>query len=177
MNELRLRIGVGAAALEFLILTAARSSEVAHARWTEIDRGARTWIVPAERMKGGREHRVPLSDAAMAVLARMPTTGGEFIFTNEPARGLGKGALAKEIKGRNCTVHGFRSSFRDWAAESTSYPNHVVEAALAHTISDKVEKAYRRGDLFEKRRRLMANWASWCARPVSTGATVTSIGR
>ena len=176
MNELRLRIGVGAAALEFLILTAARSSEVADARWTEIDLGARMWIVPAERMKGGREHRVPLSDAAMAVLARMPITGSEFIFTNEPGRGLGKGALAKQIKGRNCTVHGFRSSFRDWAAESTSYPNHVVEAALAHTISDKVEKAYRRGDLFEKRRRLMANWASWCARSVSTGATVTSIG-
>src|SRR5215472_6913416 len=105
--ELRSRGGVGASALEFLILCAARSSEVAGVRWTEIDRGARMWIVPPERMKGGREHRVPLSSAAMAVLDRMKAAGGDFVFSNEPGRGLGKGALAKQIKGRNCTVHGF----------------------------------------------------------------------
>jgi integrase len=168
MMDLRSRSGVGAAALEFLILCAARSSEVAGARWAEIDRGARMWTVPAERMKGGREHRVPLSSAAMAVLDRVPTTDGEFIFSNEPQRGLGKGALAKQIKGRNCTVHGFRAAFKTWASEVTNFPTELVEVALAHVVGDKVEEAYRRGDMLERRRRLMALWAEFCSQPGKT---------
>src|SRR5262245_9632085 len=165
MSELRSHGGVAAAALEFLILTAARSSEVADARWAEIDRSARTWIVPAVRMKGAREHRVPLPAGAMAVLNRITTTGDEFVFSNAPGRGLGKGALAKQLKGWSCTVHGFRSSFRDWAAERTSFPREVVEAALAHAIEDRTEAAYRRTDLLEKRRRLMEAWATFCTAP------------
>jgi integrase len=165
ISELRSRAGVGAAALEFLILCAARSSEVADARWAEIDRAARVWIVPAERMKSGREHRVPLSGAAMSVLDRLKNDDGEFVFSNAHGRGLGKGALAKQLKGWNCTVHGFRSAFRDWAAERTSFPREVAEAALAHAIEDRTEAAYRRTDLLEKRRRLMDAWAAYCAQP------------
>jgi integrase len=173
MAHLRSRPGVGASALEFLILTAARSSEVADARWTEIDRTARRWVVPAERMKGGREHRVPLSAAAIAILHRMSPRHDEFIFSNEPGRGLGKGALAKQLKGWSCTVHGFRSSFRDWAADRTSFPHEVVEAALAHAIEDRTEAAYRRTDLLEKRRRLMEMWAEYCAKaPAEQGSVI-----
>jgi integrase len=170
--ELRSRGGVGASALEFLILCAARSSEVAGVRWTEIDRGARMWIVPPERMKGGREHRVPLSSAAMAVLDRMKAAGGEFVFSNEPGRGLGKGALAKQIKGRNCTVHGFRAAFKTWASERTNFPRELVEAALAHVLDDKTEEAYLRGDMLEKRRRLMTAWAEFCAKPASAATVI-----
>jgi integrase len=175
MADLRSRGGVGASALEFLILCAARSSEIAGARWAEIDRAARVWTVPAERMKGGREHRVPLSGAAMAVLDRMQATSGDFIFSNEPGRGLGKGALGKQLKGRDCTVHGFRSTFRDWAAERTNFPREVAEAALAHAIDNKVEAAYRRGDLFEKRRRLMDAWAEFCANPLASAGGVVAL--
>jgi integrase len=170
--ELRSRGGVGASALEFLILCAARSSEVAGVRWTEIDRGARMWIVPPERMKGGRGHRVPLSSAAMAVLDRMKAAGGEFVFSNEPGRGLGKGALAKQIKGRNCTVHGFRAAFKTWASERTNFPRELVEAALAHVLDDKTEEAYLRGDMLEKRRRLMTAWAEFCAKPASAATVI-----
>jgi integrase len=115
---------------------------------------------------------VPLSDRAAEILASVPREG-EHIFP------LSNMAMLELLRGMRpgTTVHGFRSSFRDWAAERTSYPNHVAEAALAHTISDKVEKAYRRGDLFEKRRRLMADWAAWCSRPVPTGGTVTALAR
>src|SRR5262245_5324948 len=165
MAHLRSRPGVGASALAFLIFTAARSSEVADARWAEIDRTARMWVVPAERMKGGREHRVPLSAAAIAILDRMSPTHDEFIFSNEPGRRLGKGALAKQLKGWNGTVHGFRSSFRDWAAERTSFPREVVESALAHAIEDRTEAAYRRTDLLEKRRQLMEAWTTFCTAP------------
>src|SRR5262245_1604917 len=170
--ELRSRGGVGASALEFLILCAARSSEVAGVRWTEIDRGARMWVVPPERMKGGREHRVPLSSAAMAVVDRMKAAGGEFVFSNEPGRGLGKGALAKQIKGRNCTVHGFRAAFKTWASERTNFPRELVEAALAHVLDDKTEEAYLRGDMLEKRRRLMTAWAEFCAKPASAATVI-----
>ena len=165
MAHLRSRPGVGASALAFLILTAARSSEVADARWAEIDRTARMWVVPAERMKGGREHRVPLPAAAIAILDRMSPTHDEFIFSNEPGRRLGKGALAKQLKGWNGTVHGFRSSFCDWAAERTSFPREVVQSALAHAIEDRTEAAYRRTDLLEKRRQLMEAWATFCTAP------------
>jgi integrase len=123
-------------------------------------------------MKAAKAHRVPLSDRAVQVLTALPPNGAH-IFP------LSNMAMLELLRGMrpDTTVHGFRSSFRDWAAERTSYPNHVAEAALAHTISDKVEKAYRRGDLFEKRRRLMADWATWCSRPVPTGATVTTLAR
>jgi integrase len=145
MSNLRSRTEVAAAALEFLILTAGRTSEVAGSQWDEIDRAARTWTVPAARMKGGREHRVPLSEAALAVLDRMKTTEGTFIFTTDPARGLGKMALLKQLKRMgysDVTVHGFRSSFRDWTADRTNFPSEVAEMALAHAVGSKVEAAY-----------------------------------
>ena len=176
MSDLRSRTEVAATALEFLILTASRTSEVAGSQWDEIDRAARTWIVPAARMKGGREHRVPLSEAALAVLDRMKTTEGTFIFTSDPARGLGKMALLKQLKRMeysDVTVHGFRSSFRDWVAERTNFPSEVAEMALAHALGSKVEAAYRRGDLFDKRRRLMEAWAEYCAMaPAEKGSIV-----
>jgi integrase len=161
------REGVAARALEFTILTAARTGEIIGARWSEIDLQEKTWIVPAGRIKGGREHRVPLSDPALAVLRKLPRErGNDFVFIGPRRGGLSNMALAAVLKrmGRDViTVHGFRSTFRDWAAERTNYQNHVVEMALAHVVGEKVEAAYRRGDLFEKRRRLMAEWAKFCA--------------
>jgi integrase len=168
MLDLRSRTDVAAAALEFLILTAGRTSEVVGSQWSEIDRAGRTWIVPAARMKGGHEHRVPLSEAALAVLDRMKTTEDTFIFASDPARRLGKMALLKQLKrmGYNdLTVHGFRSSFRDWAAERTNFPAEVAEMALGHAVSDKTVAAYNRSDLFDRRRRLMAAWATFCTAP------------
>jgi integrase len=172
MAALRSRNSLSARALEFTILTAVRTGETIGAMWGEIDFAAKTWTIPAARMKAGKAHKVPLSDRAAEILASLPREG-EHIFP------LSNMAMLELLRGMRpgTTVHGFRSTFRDWAAERTSYPNHVAEAALAHTIGDKVEKAYRRGDLFEKRRRLMADWATWCSRPVPTGATVTSIAR
>jgi integrase len=172
LPELRNRDSVTARALEFLILTAARSGEVLGATWPEIDLAARTWTIPAKRMKAGKAHKVPLCDRAVAVLSALPRNG-ELVFPLVNS-GNAMREMLREMR-PDATVHGFRSSFRDWAAERTNYPNIVVEAALAHAIGDKVEAAYRRGDLFEKRRRLMADWAAWCARPVPSGATVTSI--
>jgi integrase len=167
MSELRSHHGVAAAALEFLILTAARTSEVIGARWGEIDWATRMWTIPASRMKGAREHRVPLSSAALAILDRMKARGGEFIFPSESGRGLWTMALLKQLKrmGRNdITAHGFRSTFCDWAADLTDFPSEVAEMALAHAVSDKVEAAYRRGDMFEKRRRLMDAWAEFLGK-------------
>jgi integrase len=173
MAELRARDGVPARALEFLILTAARSGEVLKAGWDEIDLKERIWTVPAERTKTGRQHRVPLSDEAIAAL---PECTGEFIF---PGRGgaPSKTALFDMLRrmGRDdLTTHGFRSTFRDWAGERTAYPREVAEMALAHTVGDAVERAYARGDLFEKRRQLMQAWADYCAQP-ATGGEVVSI--
>jgi integrase len=170
MAGLRQEDRPSAHALEFLIVTAARTGEVLRATWDEFDLAAKVWIVPASYMKNGREHRVPLSDRAVAILRARPRNKAPF-----PIGPVGMAQCLKRHQ-PGTTVHGFRSSFRDWAAERTAYPNHVVEQALAHTISSKVEAAYRRGDLFEKRRRLMADWAAWCARPVPSGATVTAIG-
>jgi integrase len=174
LPELRRDSGVGARALEFLILTAARSGEVLGARWSEFDMTARVWIVPGERMKSGREHRVPLSDAALVVIEQMAAIRqSEFVF---PAR---NGKLDKSVfhellhrgMGRQITAHGFRSTFRDWAAERTGFPAEVADMALAHTVGDKVEAAYRRGDLFEKRRQIMDAWARFCDMPAG-GAVV-----
>jgi integrase len=171
MGDLRGRNSLSARALEFTILTAVRTGETIGAMWDEIDFAAKTWTIPGARMKAAKAHRVPLPNRAAEILAALPRDGGH-IFP------LSNMAMLELLRGMRpgTTVHGFRSSFRDWAAERTSYPNHVAEAALAHTISDKVEAAYRRGDLFEKRRKLMGDWAAWCARPVPTGATVTAIG-
>jgi len=170
MVELRVQDGIDARALEFTILTAARVSEAVGARWSEIS--GDVWTIPAERMKGGKPHRVPLSRRAMDLLKALPRNGDLIFPGPKLGRALNINAPRKLLidMGHSVTVHGFRSSFRDWVAERTSYPNHVAEAALAHAVADKVEKAYRRTDLFEKRRRLMADWAAWCLRPISVNA-------
>jgi integrase len=175
MAALRAQHGTGARALEFTILTAARSGEVLGAKWSEIDFANRTWTVPAERMKAAREHRVPLADAAITLLQSLPSEdGNDFVFVGGRGAGLSGMAMPHWLKRLrpDVTVHGFRSSFRDWASEQTSFPPEVCEQALAHTISNAVERAYRRGDLFEKRRRLMDEWGRYCARPVGTGEVV-----
>jgi integrase len=181
VSALRGQAGTAARALEFAILTAARSGEVMGARWSEFDLASRVWTVTANRMKAGKEHRVPLSEPAVAVLAgmaRLRTVDDPEAFAfpgARPSRPLSVMALAmvlRRMKRGDLTVHGFRSTFRDWAAEATRYQREVPEAALAHTIGDKVEAAYRRGDLFEKRRRLMDDWAAFCARPSPAGEVV-----
>jgi integrase len=175
MVELRQRDTLVARALEFVVLTAGRRSEVTGATWPEIDLKARTWTIPASRMKAKKEHRVPLCDRAVAILSALPRSA-ERSARVFPLSDRAMTDLLQDMR-PGFTTHGFRSSFRDWAAERTNYPNIVVEAALAHAIPDRVEAAYRRGDLLEKRRRLMADWAAWCARPVPAGATVTPIAR
>jgi integrase len=177
MAELRQREGVAARALEFTILTAARTGEVIGAQWSELDLAAKCWTVPAGRMKASREHRVPLSPRAVELLDEVyREDDNEFIFIgSQRGGGLSNMSLAAVLKRmkRDVTVHGFRSTFRDWAAERTNSANHVVEMALAHTIGDKVEASYRRGDLFDKRRQLMEAWARYCcSRPVKEGAVV-----
>jgi integrase len=167
--------GVAARALEFAILTAARTGEVIGARWAEIDTGGKLWTVPPNRMKAGREHRVPLSAKAVAILEEMKPLGqirdgrneaDGFVFPGgKPGRPLSNMAflmLLRRMKREDLTAHGFRSTFRDWAAERTKFPSEVAEMALAHTVSSKVEQAYRRGDLFERRRRIMTAWATFC---------------
>lgn len=153
-------------ALQFLILTAARTGEVINARWSEVDLSSETWTVPAERMKAGREHRVPLGHHLKTILvhARRAAAGSSFIFPGRYSdQSLSNMAILQFLRraGTFATAHGFRSSFRDWAAEETNYPHDVVEMALAHTIENKVEAAYRRGDLFMKRRELMNSWAAY----------------
>lgn len=165
MVELRKHEGIGAKALEFAILTAARSGEVRGATWSEIDKDAKVWVIPGERMKAGREHRVPLSDQAIRILDAMPqVAGSDYVFTAPRGGQLSDMTLSAVIRrmGAPCVPHGFRSSFRDWASELTNYPSDMAEMALAHTISDKVEAAYRRGDMFEKRRSMMMDWAAFC---------------
>jgi integrase len=161
--------GVGARALEFLILTATRTGEVIGARWEEFDIGKRVWTVPADRMKAGKEHRVPLSDRALAIIERMKAeriNDHPFVFPGaRPGKHLSNMAMLKLLgrMGRDdITAHGFRSTFRDWAAECTHFPNEVLEMALSHTVSDEVEAAYRRGDLLQKRRDLMEAWVTYC---------------
>ena len=170
--ELRQKVSMGALALEFTILTAARVGETLGARWEEIDLAERVWSVPGERMKAGKPHRVPLSEAALAVLRtagkyRRGDDAHELVFPGasegRPLSGMTMTMMLRRMGRGDLTVHGFRSSFRDWAAERTRYANQVVEMALAHSIGNQVEAAYRRGDLFEKRRRLMDDWAQFCA--------------
>jgi integrase len=169
MQQLRDDAGIACRALEFTILTAARTNEVIQARWSEFDLDRRSWVVPAERMKSKREHRVPLSDAAVAVLKAVKGRSKRYVFPGHK-RGSHLSNMAmmqvlKRLDRTGITVHGFRSTFRDWCAESTNYPSDVAEMALAHTLRDKTEAAYRRGDLFEKRARLMADWARYCSKP------------
>jgi integrase len=178
MTKLAAEEGLGARALQFAILTAARTNEVILADWAEIDFDNAVWTVPAKRMKAKREHRVPLSKPALAVLReQVRTTGGKsYIFPGaRPKRPLSNMAMLKTLErmGRDdITVHGFRSTFRDWVEESTNYAGTVAEAALAHVVGDKVEAAYRRGDLFEKRRRLMTAWATFCMTPIQKGQVI-----
>jgi integrase len=169
---LRSQEGIAARALEFLILTATRTGEVIGARWDEVDLGEKIWVVPAARMKAGREHRVPLSAAAAGILEEMKKIReGDFVFPGgkrgKPLSNMAMLAVLKRVDRSDLTNHGFRSSFRDWAAERTNFPREVAEMALAHTVGDKVEAAYRRGDLFQKRRQMMDGWAKFCvtARP------------
>jgi integrase len=159
LRELHQREGVAARALEFAILTAARTGEVIGARWDEIDLTAKLWTIPGERMKAGREHRVPLSEAALEILRPLyERRTGDRVF---PLSNMAMAMLLRRM-GRVETVHGFRSTFSDWCSEMTNFPSEVREMALAHVVGDKVEAAYRRGDLFEKRRQLAEAWARFC---------------
>jgi integrase len=177
MAELRERTGIAARALEFTILTAARTGEALGARWPEIDLVQRIWVVPPERMKMGRAHRVPLSPRAVEIVAKMAEVRrNEFVFAGQKlGRHLSNMALLMLLRGLRpgVTTHGFRSSFRDWAAERTTTPAFVAEAALAHVVADQVEAAYRRSDLLEKRRKLAEAWSAYCGR--AEGATVIAI--
>jgi integrase len=167
MEMLRGQESIGAGTLEFLILTAARTGEIIGAQWDEIDLSEKVWVIPEARMKAGREHRVPLSKGAIAVVAQMKELReSDFVFPGgkkgKPLSNMAMLAVLKRMGRNDLTAHGFRSTFRDWAAERTNFPREVVEMALAHTIENKVEAAYRRGDLFQKRRQLMDAWARFC---------------
>jgi integrase len=164
---LRGQEGIAARALGFLILTAARTGEIIGARWDEFDLKDKIWVVPGARMKASREHRVPLSGPALAILKQMnEIRESDFVFPggkkSKPLSNMAMLAVLKRLGRNDLTAHGFRSTFRDWAAERTNFPREVVEMALAHTIENKVEAAYRRGDLFQKRRQLMEAWARFC---------------
>jgi integrase len=169
LANLRLRGAVAARALEFLVLTAARTGEVIGVRWNEIDLLDKTWTVPAARMKAHRVHRVPLSARSLDILKDMHGLRSDpdaFVFPGpKPSKPLSNMALLmllRRIQRTDLTVHGFRATFKTWASERTSFQNEIVEASLAHTIGGKVEQAYMRGDMFEKRRRLMQQWATFC---------------
>ena len=163
MTRLRAQSGMGAKALEFAVLTAARSGEVRGAVWSELDLAAALWTVPAERMKSGREHRVPLSKPALTLLRDLPTGAPDdlvFPGLRGPLSDMSLTAVLRRMK-VDATAHGFRSTFRDWCSEHTNHSSEVAEMALAHAVGDKVEAAYRRGDLFEKRVHLMNDWATF----------------
>lgn len=177
MAKLRERDAMAALALEFVILTATRTSEVLGATWTEVDLDKAIWTVPASRMKAGKEHRIPLSPRAVEILESVKPLKKDYLFPAEKGGKLSTMAMSMLLRRMklDCTVHGFRSGFRDWAAECTGYAHEVCEMALAHVIGNKSEAAYRRGDLFDKRRRLMADWAGYCASNGAAGTKVTPI--
>ena len=166
ISELRKLGSVSALALEFAVLTAARTNEVINARWEEIDIKKGVWTIPKERMKAGREHRVPLSEAAVSIVNQLKDRNSAWVFPglihDKPLSNMAMLMLLKGM-GREETVHGFRSAFTDWASEMTDFPGEVISMAKAHAIQSKTEAAYRRGDLFEKRRKLMDAWATHCA--------------
>jgi integrase len=182
MQALRKDTGIVARALEFITLTAVRLGEATGATWDEIDLEAKTWTIPASRMKADQEHRVPLSDAAISVLKTVrEIRQSDYVFAGfKPGRPIGGDALRELIKklaGADVTVHGLRSTFRDWAAEQTNVQREVAEVALAHAIPDAVEAAYRRGDLFDKRRKLMGAWAAYCAKVETDAGKVVALAR
>jgi integrase len=168
VTKLRALDSIAGAPLEFLILTAARTNEVMGARWSEIDLEAATWTVPAERMKAGEIHRVPLSPRALELLRSVPQTGSPFVFTGRDSKSrLGNSVFRQTMQrlAKGYAVHGFRSTFKDWARERTNFPDDISEAALAHKVDDKVKAAYQRTDFFDKRRQLMRVWAEFLAKP------------
>lgn len=177
MAKLRERNATAALALEFVILTATRTSEVLGATWAEVDLDKAIWTVPASRMKAGKEHRIPLSTRAVKILEAVKPLGEASLFPADKGGKLSTMAMAMLLRRMklDCTVHGFRSSFRDWADDCTGYAHEVCEMALAHVIGNKSEAAYRRGDLFDKRRRLMADWATYCTSDGTAGAKVLPI--
>ncbi len=179
--ELRRESGTAARALEFAILTAARTGEVIGARWDEIDMDGATWTIPAVRMKAKKEHRIPLPEPALALVReqRKLAAGHEHVFPGmaprKPISNMSMLMLLRRMKRDDLTVHGFRSSFRDWTAERTTFPREVCEHALAHSLPDKTEAAYQRGDLFEKRAKLMEAWGTFCTTPRTTADNVRPI--
>jgi len=176
LATLREQEGMAARALEFAILTAARTGEVIGARWSEIDLKTKVWTVPPERMKAGKQHRIPLSHRALAILkAAKPTNETtavrqQYVFVGgKPGLPLSNMAflmLLRRMKRDDLTAHGFRSTFRDWCAEQTNFPSEIAEMSLAHTVGNNVEAAYRRGDMFERRRELIKSWSAFCAMPI-----------
>jgi integrase len=177
MGELRQRQVTAALALEFCILTAARSGEVLGCRWSEIDLDKKVWTVPAHRMKAGREHRVPLSGRVVAILRELAEADARpFVFPgqarNKPLSNMAMDMMLRRMKRDAATVHGFRSSFRDWAGNVSNFPREIIETALSHVIGDKAEQAYRRSDALEKRRKLMEAWATFCEPRQHRGVVV-----
>ncbi|TXH33524.1 MAG: DUF4102 domain-containing protein [Burkholderiaceae bacterium] len=181
MKKLALVDGVSARCLEFTILTACRSGESRGATWDEIDLDGKVWTIPAERMKAGRPHRVPLSDRAITLLDALPRVEGEplVFFGRKKGTQLSDMALTMLLRRHveGITAHGFRSTFRDWASETTHYPHEVCEMALAHSVGNAVEAAYRRGDLFDKRRSLMNDWAAYISNSPMVGNVVELKGK
>jgi integrase len=174
VKALRERDGMSARALELTVLTAARAGETIGARWSEVDLKERLWVVPPDRMKGHREHRVALSDRVIEILKALPKDG-DLVFPGMRVDNLTQ--LVRDMGEAEATAHGFRSAFSTWVAEQTAYPSELAELALAHRVGDATERAYRRSDQMEKRRRLMADWAAYCARPpMATGDKVVAIG-
>jgi integrase len=186
IDGLRAQEGVAARALEFAILTAARTGETIGAKWSEINLTEKIWTVPAGRMKAGKEHRVPLSPRALAILKEMdavrrvgdpPAGPDEFVFpggkTGKPLSNMAFLMLLRRMGRDDLTAHGFRSTFRTWAAERTKFPREIAETALAHAVGDDTERAYQRGELLEKRRRLMDAWADFCSKPPASGNVVS----
>lgn len=183
MAELAGREALAARALEFTILTVARSGEALGATWGEVDLEKAEWTIPAERMKAGKEHRIPLSEQAVAILQEVQPLNTKWredapLFPSSAGgklSGMAMSMLLRRMDRDAITVHGFRSTFRDWAGESTSFPREVVEHAMAHQLADKAEAAYQRGTLFPKRIKLMAAWAAYCVSPVAHGVNITPI--
>ena len=170
LGKVRAAEAMAARALEFTVLTVSRSSEALGAKWSEIDLKEKLWTVPRERMKDGRAHTVPLSDRAVELLASLhEVRSGQFVFpsekTGKPLSNMAMLMLLRRLKTTNLTVHGFRSSFRDWCGDETSFPREIAEAALAHKVGNEVERAYRRADALEKRRTLMQAWSDYCSKP------------
>jgi integrase len=180
MVQLRRDTTSAARALEFAVLTVARSNEILKADWSEIDLGAKVWKVPASRMKAGREHKVPLSSAAVALLSALPGPRAGIVFPgSKPGKPMNQMQLRRQLRGMgeaDASVHGFRSAFTDWAHEKSAFATEVIEMSLAHTVGNAVQRAYRRTDLFDRRRALMSAWADFCAGK-ERGATVTELRR